>query len=151
MTAGQFIAAIVVAATMGCGDRGVTKAPETGWATIVTFAFDGFPEDTLRVAVTDEATIAAAKHFIATGTGAKIPIGPIVRGFGADARVPFRFLTADVRLTEVAIELCDGRMMRTTAEVDAFFLGATGNAASPQATWCPWGAYPVNVVRYGPD
>ena len=114
-------------------------------AAIVHFAFDGHPADTLRVLVTSRATIDAADRYIRTKQGAHIPIGPIVRDPGADARYPFHFLSDSLRLAELAMELCDGAPMRTAAAVTEFIAGATGDANSPRATYCPWGAHPVRI------
>jgi hypothetical protein len=62
-----------------------------------------------------------------------------------DPRYPFHYIAEEVRLAELATEVCDGRLMRTSAEVDAFIAGASGNPAATSATWCPWAAYPVKV------
>lgn len=113
---------------------------------VVVFAFNGNARDTLRVLVRNRETIAAAQQFIRACEGAHIPIGPIARGAGpADPRYPFHFLPDSVRLAEITIELCDGAPMRTPAEVNAFFEGATGDANAPTAPYCPWSAYPVRV------
>lgn len=113
---------------------------------VVSFVFRSRPQDTLRVLVRHQATIAAAQQYIRTREGAHIPIGPIRRGAGpADPRYPFHFVPDSVRLAEITIELCDGAPMRTAAEVNAFIEGATGNANAASATYCPWSAYPVRV------
>jgi len=125
---------------LACSDQG----PDEG--AIVTFAFEGRAA-TMRVLVTNDATIAQAESRIATGEGAAIPIGPIVRGAGIDGRYPFHFLPDSLELTELAIELCDGAPMTTAEQVDDFIEGSTGDRSSPRATWCPWGAYPIEVER----
>jgi len=111
---------------------------------IVTFTWDSRP-DTMRVLVCDAAAVAAAQSYVATQTGAHIPSGPIVRGAGADAALPFHFIADSVQLVELAIELCDGRMMRTPGEVNEYFLGATGRTDAQKAPYCPWGARPISV------
>lgn len=126
-----------------CGEDEGPTGPEEG--TVVVFAFEGWPEDTLRVLVRNEATVAAARAYIAGTSDAHIPIGPIVRGAGIDSRYPFHFLPEEVELAEVTIELCDGAPMRTEQAVDEFFEGSTGEPDAQRATWCPWGAYPVEV------
>ncbi len=68
-----------------------------------------------------------------------------MRGAGEDPRYPFRFVPEEVRLVEAAMELCDGAPMRTAAEVDAYFLGATGSRRSKRAPWCPWSARPLRM------
>jgi hypothetical protein len=111
---------------------------------LVTFAWDARP-DTMVVLVTDAATIAAAHAYVATSSVPSIPSGPIVRGAGSDPRLPFHYVPDSVRLVEVAIELCDGRLMKTEAELNEYFLGATGDAGASRAQFCPWGARPVRV------
>lgn len=139
---------LVLLAGVACGDD--TAAPaEPRDGAIVTFAFDQLP-DTLRVHVRDSATIAEAERRVATGTGSRMPVGPIVRGAGVDARYPFHYLPDSVRLLDLAMEICDGRPMRTPAQVTEFFLLSTGNANAPRATWCPWGAHPIAVERVVP-
>jgi hypothetical protein len=113
---------------------------------IVSFAWDTRP-DTMRVLVTDPATVAAACTFLAGGRDLAIPSGPIARGSLVDASIPFHYIPDSVRIVDLAMEICDGRLMRTTAQLDEFFRGATGDVASPRAPFCPWGARPVRVVQ----
>lgn len=120
-------------------------APSDPSAAVVLFAFQGHPGDTMRVLVRHQPTIEAARAYIAGRSQANIPIGPIARGAGSDARYPFHFIPDSVRLAEMAIEVCDGEPMRTAAAVDTFFLGSTGNPHATRATWCPWGARPIAV------
>jgi hypothetical protein len=133
---------------LACSDAVTPRTPvncaEPAGGAIVAFAWDTRP-DTMQVLIGDSATVAAACAYLATGTGAHIPAGPIVRGAGVDPRVPFHFIPDSVRLVEVAIELCDGRMMRTAAQVDEYFVGATGQANAQKAPFCPWGARPIAV------
>ena len=112
---------------------------------MVTFAFAGRPADTMVVIVNDTATVAAARRRIATGSGPQMIVGRIVRGSLLDTRYPFHFDPDSVRLADTAMELCDGAPMHTSAEVDSFFLGETGNAQAQSATWCPWSSYPIKV------
>ncbi|MFN8581297.1 MAG: hypothetical protein U0163_10015 [Gemmatimonadaceae bacterium] len=135
----------ILVLAVGCNDRTSTGAVETPASAIITFAFAGYPADTIRVAFRDAPSIAQATNYLTRKTGPRFPIGPIVRGAGVDARYPFHFDADSVKLAEVAIELCDGRLMRTMAELDAFMRGATGDANAPRAVWCPWNAYPVKV------
>lgn len=136
-------AALLLGAMLpACGDDD-PASPEEG--TVVVFAFASWPEDTMRVLIRNAATVTAARDYIEGRSDANIPIGPIVRGSGIDARWPYHFVPEEVELAELAMELCDGAPMRTAAAVDSFFLGATGNPAATQATWCPWGGYPVAV------
>jgi len=125
---------------LACGDQG----PEAG--AVVTFGFDGRAE-TLRVLINDPVTVAQAEQRIATGAGPTFPIGPIVRGSGVDERYPFHFIPDSVRLAELAVEVCDGALMKTAEQVDDFFEGATGDRFAQSAVWCPWGAYPISVAR----
>jgi hypothetical protein len=119
-----------------------SPVPQQG---IVTFTWDTRPEDVMRVLVTDQATVAAACSFIASGQGPKIPVGTIVRGAGSDPSLPFHYLPADVRLADAAIEICDGRLMKTVAALDDYIEGATGDRNAAQAPYCPWGARPIAV------
>jgi hypothetical protein len=114
---------------------------------IVSFAFDGYPVDTLRAYVTREGTIALVEEVLAGARPTMMPIGPIRRGSGFDPRYPFHFIPDSLDLAEVAIELCDGAPMHTLAEVDAFIAGSTGSPGSATATWCPWGGYPIRLER----
>lgn len=139
----RFAAPAALALTLlagACSDSG----PDTG--AIITFGFEGRPE-TLRVQVTNPATIGQAEHWIATQTGPGFPIGTIVRGAGVDSRYPFHYVPESVTLTEAAIELCDGAPMTTPEAVDDFIEGATGDRNAPSATWCPWNAFPLSVER----
>ena len=137
--AGATIIAVACCNATGAND---INAPQQG---VVTFAFEGSPQDTLRVLVNSSAAIAQAVNYIANRQGAKFPIGPIFRGAGVDARYPFHYDPDSVQLAEIATEVCDGRPMRTVAELNAFFQGATGDANATRAIWCPWGAYPIKV------
>lgn len=112
----------------------------------ITVAFTGIPADTIQVEVSDVATIVAAEKFVSTGSGPHLMIGTIVRG-GLDPKYPFRFLPESVRLTDTAIEICDGAPMHTPAEVDDFIQGSTGSRQSPSATWCPWSSHPIKVTH----
>ncbi len=119
-----------------------TALPARG---VIVFAFDGHPTDTLRVLVLDPPTLAAAQAYLGGQGQARIPVGPIVRGPGADPRYPFHFVPDSVRLAEVTTELCDAAPMHTPQEVDSFISNVTGNPDAPQATWCPWTARPIAV------
>lgn len=132
----------------GCGDPVPPPVPVTCEGAepcaIVTFVWDSRP-DTMRVMVTHGPTIQAAHGYVQTGQGAGIPSGPIVRGAGSDPALPFHYVADSVRLVEAAIELCDGRLMKTVAQLNEYFAGATGNANANRALFCPWGARPVLV------
>ncbi|HEY9227740.1 MAG TPA: hypothetical protein VIP11_13880 [Gemmatimonadaceae bacterium] len=123
-----------------------TSEPSGPLAAVMTVVFPSRPADTLRVLITDEATIVAAQSFIEHHTGPSLVSGKIVKGAGTDTRYPFHFVPETVRLVDVATELCDGALMRTEAEVAQFFQGSTGNANSPDAQWCPWGSKPLSIV-----
>jgi hypothetical protein len=135
-------ALLVALASAACG---ASTAPPSGESAVVVFVFDGRPADTLRVRVADAATVLEAERVIAGLSEARIPSGPIVRGAGEDPRYPFHFVSGEVRLVEAAMELCDGVPMRTAAEVEEYFLGATGNPRARRAPWCPWSARPLRV------
>lgn len=114
---------------------------------VLTVVFEGHPQDTMKVIVTDTATISAAEAYVATKQGSRLMIGRIVKGAGYDARYPFRYLPATVRLVDMAMEVCDGAPMRTTQDVNNFFEWSTGNANSAETTWCPWASEPIAVQR----
>jgi hypothetical protein len=126
-----------------CGDA-TSPIPEGG--AVVTFAFSA-TRDTLDVLVLDSTTIAQAERRVATGEGPRMPVGPIVRGAGLDRRYPFHYVPGEVRLADLAAEVCDGRPMRNPVDVDDFFELSTGNRAAHSAIWCPWGATPISVRR----
>jgi hypothetical protein len=111
----------------------------------VVLAFDGFPQDTMRIAITDTSAIRLAREYVSTKQGPKLPIGRIVRGSGIDRRYPYRYEPESVRFADFAMELCDGAPMRTDSAVVEFMRGATGEANPTSATWCPWAAYPIAV------
>ena len=140
-----------LAALSGCGGDGPTDPVPLVPIAEVAFAFDGRPEDTLRVLVQSATTIADVEAYLATQEGPRIPAGTIVRGAGIDPRYPFHFLPESVQLVDVAIELCDGSPMRTLAEVDEYMRGATGEANPQSAPWCPWTAYPVGITHLVED
>jgi hypothetical protein len=112
--------------------------PPDNAGTIVVFGFRYDPTLELRVLIEDSATVASARSFIANGQGPHIPIGRIRRGKGVDSRYPFHFVPGDVRLAELAAEVCDARLMRTPAQVDSFIAGAGDR-------YCPWSAYPKRI------
>jgi hypothetical protein len=134
------------AALAGCFKTIIDPAIETPEA-VITVAFDGKPGDTLRIVVTDSATIVAAERFVSTGQGPHLVTGTIVRGSGVDTRYPFHFRPESVRIVDAAIELCDGAPMRTSQAVEEFFQGSTGSASSESAQWCPWASRPIKVER----
>ena len=134
---------LALTALAACDEDSVVGLPDG--AVEVRLAFDGYPQDTMRIAISDTAAIRLAREFVNTGQGPKLPIGRIVRGAGLDPRYPFHFEPSSVQFADFAIEVCDGAPMRTDSAVVEFMKGATGEANPSSATWCPWGAYPVAV------
>ena len=134
---------LVLAALVACDSDSVVGLPDG--AVEVVLAFDGFPLDTMRIAISDTAAIRLAREYVNTRQGPKLPIGRIVRGAGIDARYPFRFEPASVQFADVAMEVCDGAPMHTDSAVVEFMRGATGETNPTSATWCPWAAYPIAV------
>lgn len=134
---------LALATLLGCDSDIVIGLPEG--AVEVVLAFDGFPQDTMRIAVSDTAAIRMAREFVNGGAGPKMPVGRIVRGRGIDSRYPFHYEPASVHFADVAMELCDGAPMRSDSAVVEFMRGATGEANPTSATWCPWAAYPIEV------
>lgn len=141
-------AGAVFAAGVAC--KSTTSAPDeclvgpTAGAAVVTIAWTSRP-DSMQVLVHGGAVVKAACDYVRSGTGPRIMAGRIVRGAGVDPRVPFHYLPDSVSLVDNAIELCDSRLLRTTAEVDAYFLASTGRVDAPSAPYCPWSARPVHV------
>ena len=144
-------ALFATAGALGCSSTVEPERVALPVSALVTFAFTGKPADTMKVFISDTATISAAQSFIATGRGPHLLIGTIIRGAGVDTRYPFQFVPQTVRLVDAAIELCDGAPMQTSSDVDDFIQGATGNRAASSATWCPWSSYPVQVQLLLPD
>ncbi|HET9317971.1 MAG TPA: hypothetical protein VFQ51_20420 [Vicinamibacteria bacterium] len=88
--------------------------------------------ETFVMRVTDPETIRLAQEGIA-GRNQRFPIGPLLRGDGGfNAPWSWHFDPDRVRMTELAIEVCDGRPSYVEAHLADF------------PTYCPWGA---RVVR----
>jgi len=134
---------LVLATLVACDSDDVVGLPDG--AVEVVLAFDGFPQDTMRIAISDTAAIRLAREYVNTGQGPKLPIGRIVLGAGLDPRYPFHFEPASVQFADVAMEVCDGAPMRTESAVLEFMRGATGELNPTSATWCPWAGYPIEV------
>ncbi|MDP1891536.1 MAG: hypothetical protein Q8K55_11650 [Gemmatimonadaceae bacterium] len=137
---------IVVGAACG-NSTGATddcRVGPTAASAEVTIAWTSRP-DSMRVLVNGSSIINAACSYVRTRSGPNILAGRIVRGAGVDPRVPFHYLPDSVTLVDLTIELCDSELLRTTEQVDAYFLGSTGRVDSPSAPYCPWGARPVRV------
>ena len=134
---------MLLLALTACDEDTVVGLPDG--AVEVRLAFNGYPQDTMRIVITDTAAIRLAREFVNTGQGPKMPVGRIVRGRGIDPRYPFHYEPASVHFADVATEVCDGAPMRTDSAVLAFMQGATGETNPTSAIWCPWGAYPIEV------
>lgn len=136
--------ALLLAPALG-GACGTEPSLPAGGA-VVTFVFTA-TADTMEVLVLDAPTVRLAERRVTTGQGPRMPVGPIRRGPGIDRRFPFHYLPDQLRLADLATEVCDGRPMRTPTEVDDFIELATGDRQAATAIWCPWGASPVAVRR----
>ena len=134
---------LALLALLACNSDNATGLPDG--AVEVVLAFDGFPQDTMRIAITDTSAIRMAREFVNTKQGPRLPIGRIVRGSGIDRRYPYRYEPESVRFADFAMEVCDGAPMHTDSAVVEFMRGETGEANPMSATWCPWGAYPIAV------
>jgi len=143
ISAAAAAAVLAMLTLVACDSDNATGLPDG--AVEVVLAFDGFPEDTMRIAITDTSAIRMARDFVSTRQGAKLPIGRIVRGSGIDHRYPYRYEPASVRFADFAMEVCDGAPMRTDSAVVEFMRGASGETNPTSATWCPWAAYPIAV------
>ncbi len=113
-------ALIVVVSIAGCGS-GPTSPSHIA---LVTFAVGG---ETFRVEVTGREQIAAARAAQASGATI-IPNGRIALGTGVNRGWTWHL--DEVELTEVAIELCDGRP--SDVERDGVRFGG--------GRFCPWTA-----------
>ena len=69
---------LALATLLACDGDSVVGLPDG--AVEVRLAFDGYPQDTLRIAITDTAAIRMAREFVNTGQGPRMPVGRIVRG-----------------------------------------------------------------------
>jgi hypothetical protein len=88
--------------------------------------------ETFVMRVTDPETIRLARENV-DGRNSTFPIGPLRRGDGGfNAPWSWHFDPAEVRMTEAAIEVCDGMPSYVEAHLSDF------------PTYCPWGA---RVVR----
>ena len=84
--------------------------------------------ETFVMRATDSETIRLAQE-AADGRNQRFPIGPLLRGDGGfNAPWSWHFDPDAVRMTELAIELCDGRPSYVEAHLSDF------------PTYCPWGA-----------
>lgn len=139
----------VLIAGLACkNSTGVTDeclVSPTAASAVVTIAWTSRP-DTMRVLVNGAGVIGAACNYARTKSGPGILAGRIVRGAGVDARVPFHYLPDSVSLVDFTIELCDSALLRTSEEVEAYFLASTGRSDAPSAPYCPWGARPIRVA-----
>ena len=134
---------LALATLLACDDDTIVGLPEG--AVEVVLAFDGYPQDTMRIAITDTTAIRLAREFVNAKQGPKMPVGRIVRGRGIDPRYPYHYEPASVHFADFATEVCDGAPMRTDSAVVEFMRGATGEQNPTSAIWCPWGAYPIEV------
>jgi hypothetical protein len=91
--------------------------------------------ETFMVRVTDPETILAFRAAAAGGRSG-FPIGPLRRGDGGfNAPWSWHLDPDETRLTEAAIEVCDGMPSYVQAHLDDF------------PTYCPWGARIVEERR----
>ena len=113
-------AALLALAGSACGDSPTSPSDTV----VVTF---GVVSETFRVQLVDERQIELARAAQAGGT-ARIPNGRIVAGRGVNSGWSWHL--EDVELTEVAIELCDGRPSDVERQGSQFGGGR----------FCPWNA-----------
>jgi hypothetical protein len=143
MSAAAAAGVFALVTLLACNSDDATGLPDG--AVEVVLAFNGFPQDTMRIAITDTSAIRMAREFVSSKQGPKLPIGRIVRGSGIDRRYPYHYEPGSVRFADFDMEVCDGAPMRTDSAVVEFMRSATGEANPTSATWCPWGAYPIAV------
>lgn len=115
-------AALVAAASLSCGG----SEPSAAFVDFVAAVED----ETFVVRVSDPETIAAAYGNL-RGENSRFPIGPLRRGDGGfNAPWSWHIDSGEVRLTEVAIEVCDGRPSYVEEHVEDYV----------PIGYCPWGA-----------
>jgi hypothetical protein len=123
---------LVVSAFAGCQtDDGVTN-PEVGQFFTVRVA-----SDTFVMYTKDNETMRLAKENF-EGKNTRFPIGKIAVGNGGfNGTWGWHFVPDNVRMTEVAIEVCDGTPTYVNTHLDDYL--AVG--------YCPWGAKVIKVGR----
>jgi len=120
-------AALVAAAALSCGG----SEPSGPFVDFVAAVED----ETFVLRVADQATISAAYDNL-RGGNSRFPIGPLRTGDGGfNAPWSWHLDPDEVRLAEVAIEVCDGRPSYVEEHVEDYV--AVG--------YCPWGARIVGV------
>jgi hypothetical protein len=93
-------------------------------------------DETFVMRATDPETVRLAVDRLG-GRNRRFPIGPLLRGDGGfNAPWSWRLDPAEVRLTEVAVEVCDGTPSYVEAHLEDF--AASG--------YCPWSARIVGVT-----
>jgi len=134
------ITILAAVAQAGCGDSPTDPSdPSPGLRGGVLATFDVSGE-TFRVWFTDPGAIRAVLLVRDGESRATIPIGPLRRGSGPGAHnAPWSWHLdpANVRMAEVAIELCDGRPSYLQAHLNEFI--------TTVEQYCPWGARLVIV------
>lgn len=119
--------ALVAAACVSCGDDGPS-------ATFVDFVA-AVEDETFVLRLSDPDTIAAAYANL-RGENGRFPIGPLRSGDGGFNRLwSWHIDPEEARLTEAAIEVCDGRPSYVEAHVEDYL----------PIGYCPWGARIVGV------
>jgi len=140
----QLSLGVALFAAAGCD--GLKTAPFQGTpGAIITIVFDASPTDTMEVALTDAATISAARLYAINGTGGKVLTGPILKGFGFDPLYQFHFIPDSVRFADAGAASCNAVPMHTSADISAFFQQSAGDPNAASAKWCPLTARPIAV------
>ena len=124
---------VAAAATLGClmSASCGTSEPSAPFVDFVVAVTD----ETFVLRASDPETIAAAYDNLRGGNGS-FPIGPLRQGDGGfNAPWSWHIDPDEARLTEVAIEVCDGRPSYVEEHVEDFL--AIG--------YCPWGGRIVGV------
>jgi hypothetical protein len=124
---------IAAVSTLGCNaDDGMTSQPPAGQYFTVKVL-----NDTFIMLVTDPVTIQLARDNF-EGKNTRFPIGKIAAGNGGfNGSWGWHFVPENVRMTEVAIEVCDGTPSYVNAHVNDYL--AVG--------YCPWAAKVVKIGR----
>ncbi|HET7291090.1 MAG TPA: hypothetical protein VFM88_01570 [Vicinamibacteria bacterium] len=123
--AGAAVAALLFGSSCGTSEP---SGPFVDFVVAVT-------DETFVLRVADPETISAAYQNL-RGANSRFPIGPLRQGDGGfNEPWSWHIDPGEVRLTEVAIELCDGRPSYVEDHVDDYLA----------AGYCPWGGRIVAV------
>ena len=128
----KFLAALIAVLFLGCAAENPAQQPLEGEFFTVQVVNERF-----EIFVTNPETIRLAKDNF-QGKNKRFPIGKILRGNGGfNQPWSWHLQPESVLMTEVAIELCDGRPSYVETHVNDYVA----------AGYCPWSGKIVKVGR----